>query len=660
MKFEELGLAPEILKAIGELGFESPTPIQEKCIPFITETTQDLIANAQTGTGKTAAFGLPIIHKLEQADRNVQALILSPTRELALQISKDLEAYTKYSSSIQIAAVYGGASIETQIRDINNGAQIVVGTPGRVMDLIQRNRLKVGKIKWLVLDEADEMLNMGFKEELDAILANTPAEKQTLLFSATMPKGVETIANKYMTDSAKIAIGKKNSGADNVTHIYYKVQAKDRYLALKRIVDINPGVYGIVFCRTRMETKDVAEQLMQDGYNADALHGDLSQPQREYVMARFHSRHLQILVATDVAARGLDVDDLTHVINYNLPDDSEIYVHRSGRTGRAGKSGISVSIIHGREQHKISSLERMVNKKFTNQLIPNGRQICETQLFHLVDNMQNVIVDEKQIEPYLDVIYKKLEDMPREELIKRFVSVEFNRFIDYYRDAEDLNLTSSRKKDKQEYQGEEQQEGGKKRKKDMDYSRFYINLGTKNGINPGKIIGLITSNPNFKSIEIGNIELFNKFSFFEVDQKFEQEVFSYVDRMDYQGVSIRLELTKANASSSDNARERNSGFSSRNKRFGDKNKRFGDKGKSFGDKSRSSSDRGKSSADKGKSYSDKGKSYGDKGKSYGDKGKSYGDKGKSYGDKDSFRSSKSRSFSDSKPRGEGERRKRKE
>ncbi len=556
IKFDEMGLAPEVVKAIGELGFETPTPIQEKCIPFIYQNSDDLIANAQTGTGKTAAFGLPIVGLLDPKDKNVQALILSPTRELGMQIAKDLKAYTKYSPDINIVAIYGGASMDLQIKELKRGGQIVVGTPGRVADMIRRKKLKVDHIRWSVLDEADEMLSMGFKDELDAILANTPQEKQTLLFSATIPKGIENIAKKYMSNPEKISVGKKNAGADNVRHFYYKVQARDRYLVLKRIVDMTPGIYGIVFCRTRRETKEVAENLMKDGYNADALHGDLSQPQREYVMARFHSRHLQILVATDVAARGLDVDDLTHVINYNLPDDSEIYVHRSGRTGRAGKSGICVSIIHGREQHKVRLLQKMVGKKFDQEMIPTGAQVCETQLFHLVDKMEHISVDEKQIEPYLETVYKKLDWLSREDLIKRFVSVEFSRFLEYYSDARDLNVSVKRERDNDD----EQQEGGKRHRKNMDYSRFYVNLGTKNGINPGKIIRLITDEPSFKSLEIGSIELFKKFSFFEIDKKYEKEVMKHFENMDYNGIKVSIELSKSKASKPTNTKSSRSSY----------------------------------------------------------------------------------------------------
>lgn len=577
MNFKEMGLAPEVLKAIGELGFESPTPVQEKCIPFIYENTQDLIANAQTGTGKTAAFGLPILGNIDQSDKSVQALILSPTRELAVQIANDIKAYSKYSSLVNVIPVYGGASMDTQVRELHRGGQIVVGTPGRVADLIKRRKLKVGNIRYLVLDEADEMLSMGFKDELDEILSNTPASRQTLLFSATMPKGVEAISKNYMTAPVKIALGKQNQGADNVKHVYHQVQAKDRYAALKRIVDMNPGVYGIVFARTRRDAKEVAENLMHDGYNADALHGDLSQPQREYVMARFRSRNLQLLVATDVAARGLDVDDLTHVINYNIPDDTEVYVHRSGRTGRAGKSGVSISIIHGREQGKIKIIERMIGKKFEKKPVPIGKDICETQLFHLMDKMEKVEVDEKQIGPFLPAIFKQLEHLTKEDIITRFASVEFNRFLEYYSDAQDLNQRETRRGDERE----DRQREGKKNRKDIDYSRFYVNLGTKNGISPGKLIGLLTQRPEFKSIEIGEIELFKKFSFIEVDKAFESQVFDHLEDLDYQGLPVRVELTKSKATPSTKRKSNN--FGNRKPKGGggfdrgrgyDKNKKF--------------------------------------------------------------------------------------
>jgi len=437
--FEELGLKPEILKIIDELGFVNPTPIQEKIIPVILGSRKDLIGLAQTGTGKTAAFGLPIIQL-------VQALVLCPTRELGMQVANDLKTYGKYVKNFNVVSVYGGASIEPQINAIKKGCQVVVGTPGRTLDLIKRKVLKIKHIRWMVLDEADEMLNMGFKDELDAILEQTPAEKETLLFSATMPKEIRQIANKYMNDPEEVLAGKKNIGAENVRHEFYSVQAKDRYEVLKRIADMNPHIYSIVFCRTRRETKEVADKLIADGYNADALHGDLSQAQRDNVMKRFRTKHLQILVATDVAARGLDVNDLTHVINYNLPDELEAYIHRSGRTGRAGKSGISIAICHSRELNKIKRLEQLSGKKFVKKLVPGGAEICEKQLYNLIDKVEKIEVNESQIEKYLPVIYKKLDWLSREELIKHFVSVEFNSFLEYYKGAKDLNISSKPQK----------------------------------------------------------------------------------------------------------------------------------------------------------------------------------------------------------------------
>jgi ATP-dependent RNA helicase DeaD len=579
MNFTEMGLRPEIIKAIGELGFESPTPIQAECISYLTDNSNDLIANAQTGTGKTAAFGLPLLENISQGDLFVQAIILAPTRELTNQITKDLENYSKYLPAIGIVPVYGGANMDTQIKALKRGGQVVVGTPGRVRDLIKRKVLKLGNIRYLVLDEADEMLSMGFKEELDEIISKTNPNRQSLLFSATMPAGVAKIASEYMNHPHHIQVDKVNTGAENVSHIYYQVAARDKYLALKRVVDLNPGIYGIVFTRTRMDAKDVAEKLMKDGYNADALHGDLSQPQREYVMARFRSKNLQILVATDVAARGLDVDNLTHVINYNLPDDSEVYVHRSGRTGRAGKSGVSISIIHGRENQKIRQIEKMLGKKFSFQKVPMGKEICKKQLFHLIDNMEKVEVDEKQIEPFMAEVNAKLEWLSREDLIKRFVSVEFNRFLEYYSGAKDLNLShdqkksSDRNKDRDRDRGREDQSRGKRKKKDIEYSRFYINLGTKNGINPVKLMGILNKNKQLQSIEIGDIELFKKFSFFEVDKNYENDVMKYLDNKDYQGLPIKLELSNAPAKKSQSKSQRRKPDNKSSKRRNRSNKR---------------------------------------------------------------------------------------
>ena len=551
-----MGLSSEIQQAVGELGFEQPTPIQEKVVPFLLNDKHDMVALAQTGTGKTAAFGLPVIQQIDTSKRTAQALILSPTRELALQIASDLKNFSKYIAKINIAVLYGGADIKKQINDLERGAQIVVGTPGRTLDLIKRKKLKVDEIRWLVLDEADEMLSMGFKDDLDAILENSPEGKQTLLFSATMPKEIVSIANKYMTDPYEISVGKKNTGAENVEHNFYLVHAKDRYLALKRVADINPNIYGIIFCRTRAETKEVADKLMQDGYNADALHGDLSQAQRDHVMTRFRSKHMQMLVATDVAARGLDVNDLTHVINYNLPDDPEVYIHRSGRTGRAGKKGISVTLIHLREKGKLRQVEKIVNKKFVQKQVPSGKEICEKQLFSLIDKVEKIEVNDEQIGQFMPVIYKKLAWLDREELIKHFVSVEFNQFLSYYENAPDINVDESRHSES-DYGGSEKgrrnrgrkdkgerRERNDRRRGGYDFSRFFFNLGKKNGVSKRSIIDLINQNLPNKSVEIGNIEVLKSFSFFEVDKRYEKEVLKAFKNARYKGQRVGIDIAK--------------------------------------------------------------------------------------------------------------------
>ncbi|MFV0392063.1 MAG: DEAD/DEAH box helicase [Paludibacteraceae bacterium] len=517
MTFKEMNLRAELLSAVEALGYENPMPVQEQAIPFLLEQETDLVALAQTGTGKTAAFGLPILNKIDVRQHQVQALILAPTRELCIQIAKDIQSFARYLPDVKIVPVYGGEDIRKQITELGKKPQVVVATPGRLIDLIEREKIKLLYINSLVLDEADEMLNMGFKEELERILVETPSTRRTMLFSATMPSEIERIASKYMNDYHEITVGKRNQGNENVRHIYYISQARQRYLVLKRIVDLNPDIYGIVFCRTRQETKDVADKLIQDGYNADALHGDLSQPQRDMAMNKFRIRHTQLLVATDVAARGLDVSDLSHVINYNLPDDVEVYTHRSGRTGRANKTGVSVSIIHSKEKFKIRDIERMLNRNFEQQLIPNGLEVCKKQLFYLIDKMQHVAVNEEQIEPYMEQIMKQLEYLPKDELLKRFVSLEFNRFLDYYRDAEDLNVKESARND--DNSGKDK--GGKRGKKSAGMTRLKINLGSKDGMSPRRILGIINDVTEDKSIHVGGIEVTNKFTFFDVfmDQK---------------------------------------------------------------------------------------------------------------------------------------------
>jgi ATP-dependent RNA helicase DeaD len=541
MTFRELNLKDDILSAIEELGYVQPMPVQEKTIPFMLEQTADLVALAQTGTGKTAAFGLPVLHMIDASQKQVQALVLAPTRELCIQISNDLKGYSKNMRGMRVVPVYGGEDIRTQLKQLDTPPQIVVATPGRLIDLIERGKVELGAINFLVLDEADEMLNMGFKEDIETILQKTPETRRTMLFSATMPKEIALIAKRYMKNYEEITIGTKNSGSENVAHIYYVSQARQRYLVLKRIVDLNPDIYGIVFCRTRQETKEVADKLMHDGYNADALHGDLSQAQRDTVMQKFRIRNIQLLVATDVAARGLDVSDLTHVINYNLPDDVEIYTHRSGRTGRANKKGISVSIIHSKEKFKIKDIERMLKKDFEQQQIPNGLEVCKKQLFYMIDRMENVEVNEEQIEPYMAQIMKQLEYLSKEEILKRFVSLEFNRFLDYYKDAEDLNYHERNERGSRERgeRGDRAERGdrndrGERGAKSGKRIRLKINVGEREGINAKRFLGIINEVTKDKSISIGAIEVTNKFTFFDVfaDQA-DKVVAAFANEPDY-------------------------------------------------------------------------------------------------------------------------------
>ena len=538
--FKQTRLHPDILKAITEMGFETPTPIQAKTIPHLMASAHDLIATAQTGTGKTAAFGLPSIHLTDIEDRRTQTLVLCPTRELCMQITKDLGNFSKYINGMNILAVYGGASIQSQIKSLKKGAQIVIGTPGRTKDLIKRKRLNISHVARVILDEADEMLTMGFKEDLEMILAQTPQKKQTLLFSATMSKRVVEITKSYMNNPLEIAAARMNIAADNVQHIYYMVNAKDRYEAIKRIIDINPGIYGIVFCRTRRETKEVANKLMHDGYNADTLNGDLSQVQRDDVMGRFRNRQLQILVATDVAARGLDVDDLSHVINFNLPDDDEIYVHRSGRTGRAGKKGISIIIIHTREMRKIREIEKKFSITFIRETVPSGLDICKKRLYTLIDKVENVKVDEQQIGQFMPDIYKKLEWLEREELVKHFVSTEFNRYLSYYKNARDINISGDSMGG--ERSKREKQSRGDRR--NTSFAGFYVNVGFQHKLNPGRLIGLINKCLRSSDAVIGKIEVMKTFSFFEIDNKWESKLFVGFKGKKFEGIPLLVEGDK--------------------------------------------------------------------------------------------------------------------
>ena len=563
--FKELGLQENILTAIEAMGFVAPSPIQEKAIPQILTSDQDVIALAQTGTGKTAAFGLPILNNLDSSSQSVQAIVLCPTRELCLQIAKELESFSANMKGVRIQAVYGGADITKQIKGLKDNPQIVVGTPGRTMDLIKRKALKIHDITWTVLDEADEMLNMGFRDEIDAILETTPEEKQTLLFSATMPSEVRRIASEYMYNPIEIAVSKVNTASKNIEHQVFLVRASDRYLALKRLADYYPNIYGIVFCRTRREAKEVADKLMQDGYNADALHGDLSQSQRDHVMEKFRNQNIQILVATDVAARGIDVNELTHVINYNLPDDPEVYVHRSGRTGRAGNKGISIIISNNREGRKIKELERIIASKIELKNVPTGQEICEKRLFNLIEKIQNIEVNDEQIDPYMATVHEKLADLDREDLLKRFVTVEFNSFLEYYKDSKDINTESNDRGDRSE-----RRRGGR------DFTRFFINIGQKQNLRVPNLIGLINEQTRNRNIEIGKIEILRNFSFFEVDTQFESLVLESFANAQRDGVDLDVQISKPEPGRDGDRRggsrggDRRGGFRGGDRRGGDR------------------------------------------------------------------------------------------
>lgn len=540
--FKELGLKQELLDAVDKLGFTEPTKVQELAIPTILASQRDLIALAQTGTGKTGAFGLPALHQIDTNSDDVQVLVLSPTRELAIQIARDLKDFAKFQKGVKTVAVYGGANISTQIKALRNGCQVVIGTPGRMLDLINRKQLDVRNVRTLVLDEADEMLNMGFQDDLDAILADTPKEKQTLLFSATMPKAIAKMSKKYMNNPEEIEVGERNAGAKNVEHHYYMVHAKNRFEALKRIVDMNPDVYGIIFCRTRRETAEIAAKLNKDGYDVDLLNGDLSQAQRDNVMNRFRTKELELLVATDVAARGLDVNELTHVINYNLPDDLEVYIHRSGRTGRAGNSGISISIIHTRETRRIRDLEKMSGKDFIKKEVPSGEEICGIRMLDLIDTIKDTKVNEDQLQKFLPQAMEKLADLDRETLIKQFLSVEFNQFLDYYSNSNDLNAQGGN--DRKGSRNNDR--GGRNNGRDRGiteagYERFFINIGRRDGLNPVRLMGLVNEQLNGSKPDFGKIDLQNNFSFFEVESGYESALTNGVTGAKFEGRDVAVE-----------------------------------------------------------------------------------------------------------------------
>jgi ATP-dependent RNA helicase DeaD len=577
--FEELGVCAPILRAIEELGYEQPMPIQAQVIPVILGTSgdglaRDVVGLAQTGTGKTAAFGLPVLQSVDLARREPQALILAPTRELCLQIAGDLQDYAKYLDHISILPVYGGSSIGSQISALRRGVHVIVATPGRLIDLMNRGAVSLEAINTLVMDEADEMLSMGFTDDIETILAGVPAEHRTMLFSATMPKQIASIAQNYMTNPVEVTIGHKNEGSANVSHVYYLVHARDKYAALKRIVDFYPSIYGIIFCRTRQDTQEIAAQLMADGYNADALHGDLSQQQRDTVMNKFRMHNLQLLVATDVAARGLDVDNLTHVINYGLPDDIEVYTHRSGRTGRAGKRGTSICIIHIKERRRLHDIERVIGKAFEKGLVPTAKQITEKQLFHLADRLEKVEVKEDEISQYLDPIYKKLSWLSTEDLIKRVVSLEFNRMIEYYKDSAELDIPEERTR-RERLQSAERSErrSGSDRQDhtpEPGFKRIFINVGRRDGINPRAIITLLNANVHHR-IEVGRIDLATNCSFFEVPEAEARFVLKDMEGADYRG--RRISVSEAGAEPRKGAAT--GGRRSYERKFGDNNFKSG-------------------------------------------------------------------------------------
>lgn len=530
--FSLLGINDEVVNAITALGFEKPTPIQEQAIPVLLTGNQDFVGLAQTGTGKTAAFGLPLIEQIDFSNRKPQALILCPTRELCLQITSDIKNFSKNIRNVGVVAVYGGASIVSQLRDIKQGVQIVVATPGRMLDIIGRKAIDFSLVKYVVLDEADEMLNMGFQEDINEILATTPTDKKTWLFSATMPPEVRKIARNYMTDPYELTIGTKNTGNVNIEHEYYVVRARDKYACLKRIVDFNTDIFGVVFCKTKMDTQEVADKLMKDGYNADALHGDLSQQQRDKVMKRFREKNMQLLIATDVAARGIDVNDLTHVVNYSLPDDIESYTHRSGRTARAGKTGVSIAIVNSKEIGKIRQIEKMIGKKFTKSEVPTGFDVCEKQLFNLIHKVHEVEVNEKQIEQYIPRIMAEFADLGKEDIIKRFASLEFNRFLAYYQNAPDLNANVAEdSKDRERLRG----------KADTGFTRLFINLGSVDGLGRGELLGYICDTARVSGKSVGRIDMKGVFSFFEIEDSFVEHVFEGFKSAEFEGRSVRIE-----------------------------------------------------------------------------------------------------------------------
>lgn len=546
MSFDNLGVREDLLRAITDLGFENPMPVQEKVIPILLNGDHDVVALAQTGTGKTAAFGLPVIQRID-TDRNVpQALILAPTRELCLQISSDLTDFSKYTSGLVVLPVYGGSSIQSQISALKKGVQIIVATPGRLIDLIKRGVVKLNDVHTVVLDEADEMLNMGFIESIEDILRHVPEQRKMLLFSATMPAEVARIAKRFMTNPEEVVIGTRNQGAANVRHIYYMVNARDKYLALKRVADDNPNIYAIVFCRTRRDTQEVADSLIHDGYNADALHGDLSQQQRDIVMKKFRDRVISILVATDVAARGLDVDDLTHVINFGLPEDTAVYTHRSGRTGRAGKTGTSVAIIHSREKGRLREIERIIGKKFEHRQVPTPEHIIEKQLYNLADRIEKVKVDDAEIDKYVTGVSRKLSWLSQEDLLKRVLSLEFNRLLDYYKDAPNIDFIDEKptKKKKERQVPTEKEKDRRTAERGME--RIYVNAGKREGFFAGNLIDTLNKSIQGKRVDVGRIDLMPGYSLFDVKKADARRVVDSLRGAEFMGKRLYAEIAEPN------------------------------------------------------------------------------------------------------------------
>jgi ATP-dependent RNA helicase DeaD len=579
MTFTELGLKEEILTALSDLGFEVPTPIQQQAIPAIISGDTDLVGLAQTGTGKTAAFGLPLLSLCDPQDKNVQSLVLCPTRELCVQIAKDLDSFSTHLKGVRVVPIYGGSSIERQVKQIKGGAQIVVATPGRLVDMIKRRMIDLSNVRFAILDEADEMLNMGFKEDLDFILSKTPDTKNTWLFSATMPKQVAYIAKTFMNNPVEVTVGSKNSSASTIEHSYHFIHERNRYDALKRVLDVNPDIYGIIFCQTRNHTRDVADKLITDGYNADALHGDLSQDQRDYVMNKFRNKTLQVLVATDVAARGIDVDSITHVIHYQLPDDVENYTHRSGRTGRAGKEGKSIALVNRTFRHKLREIEKIINKPIEYKKIPEGADICDVQLKAMVNQVVETPVNEEAISRYDDILAQAFASLTKEDVIKKFVSQNFERFMSYYANARDINQPLDGKDGGGRERG---RDSGRNR--DEGFKRFFVNIGRDGGMDPGSLIRLICDNTSASGNDIGRIDLKSEFSFFQIKEEYVSDVMQGIQGMEYRGERLNVEESKDQAPEK---RERSGGRDRGGRSGGGRERSFGG-----GDRSRSSSSRG--------------------------------------------------------------------